>query len=228
MRWSVKWENTKAKDVCDVCFDGDVLAMQRHAVAYVSGGHSAVPHLGAAFRALLPGRSRGKFWKKALRQIDFHLASGLPVANGGVMPEWTKSAGGCERWQEWAKRQAERCRDKAKKWAQKRKLNVRQPSVKEWRDAIISAIRQSGGRGHFSQLPLTFVDRKETDPHWPSVDHLVGIADPKVVIELRLFNDMKSICSEEEFREAVGHLAAVLPASAKRLPDDWRAVRCFG
>lgn len=226
--WLMKWENTKAKQVCDVCFGGDLVAMRRHAKIYLANGAGGVPALGAPFRELLPGRGRREFWEKALRQIENHLADASTTAGSDAMPEWTKLAGGSEAWRKWATRQAARCMRRAAKRDKKSTTAGRGLSRKQWKDAIIMAIKQSGGRGYFSRLPLTFVGRVETDPHWPSVEHLVNSSDPKVVIELRLFNDMKSICSEDEFLQAVGHLAAVLSAPAKKLPDDWRTARGFG
>jgi hypothetical protein len=60
------------------------------------------------------------------------------------------------------------------------------------------------------------------------VDHVVDPATPFVVIETRVVNDMKTILDEAEFRNMIGHLAHVLGAPAKRLPDGWCCKRSYG
>jgi hypothetical protein len=62
---------------------------------------------------------------------------------------------------------------------------------------------------------------------WPSVDHVNDPATPELVLEVRLVNDMKTILSPDEFRDAVGHLACALNVPVRRLPDDWTSKRSF-
>ncbi len=222
-----EFENSRAKRVCDKCFGGDAVAMLRYAEAYLAGGHTAVRPLGSAFRNLLPGRARREFWQKAIRQLSAHLDA-VPVVSPDILPAWTKVAGGERKWREWAKRQAARCHRRAKTWVAKRGGSGTVSTRVKWREAIMDAIRNSDGRGHFSRLPLSLEGAKPTDPQWPSIEHLVDPADLDVALEQRLFNDMKSILSIEEFRSAIGHLVSVLAVQPKKLPDQWRPARSFG
>lgn len=69
--------------------------------------------------------------------------------------------------------------------------------------------------------------RKGTDWNWPSIDHVETPAVASVVLETRLVNDMKTIMSEQEFREMIGHLASVLSVQATNLRQDWNCKRSF-
>lgn len=98
----------------------------------------------------------------------------------------------------------------------------------DWRRAIWQAILASSGRGHYSHFPLSLLSPgKPTDWNWPSVDHVSNPATAEVVLEVRLVNDMKTIMNEQEFREMVGHLAAVLEIPSKKLPNNWHCGRAF-
>jgi hypothetical protein len=45
---------------------------------------------------------------------------------------------------------------------------------------------------------------------YPSLEHRKGRGDPRdVVVEARVVNDMKSLLSEKEFWQLIGHLYAV-------------------
>jgi hypothetical protein len=52
-----------------------------------------------------------------------------------------------------------------------------------------------------------------------------AVAD--VVLEVRLVNDMKTIMSEDEFRQMVGHLAVTLKTHPKELTKGWFCGRSF-
>jgi hypothetical protein len=96
----------------------------------------------------------------------------------------------------------------------------------DWQGAIWKAVLASPGRGHYSHLPLSLLG-KPTDWDWPSLDHLSSPATAEVVLEVRLVNDMKTIMNDQEFREMVGHLAAVLKIRPKKLRKNWHCRRGF-
>jgi hypothetical protein len=86
----------------------------------------------------------------------------------------------------------------------------------------------SGAVGHYSQLVLSLASpRKSTDWNWPSVEHLEDPGTASVALETRLVNDMKTIMSEAEFRDMVGHLAAAFSISPAGLPVGWKCRRSF-
>ena len=102
------------------------------------------------------------------------------------------------------------------------------PTRDDWRNAIWTAIdRCDNGRGHYSGLPLSLTPWEPTAWNWPSLDHVKDPATPEVVLEIRLINDMKTIMTEVEFREVIGHLAAVLNVQAHKLSHNWRCGRSF-
>jgi hypothetical protein len=138
------------------------------------------------------------------------------MAKGGRdLPAWTEQAGGRQAWQKWFNGKVNSCLQRASKWDKKRggsPHNV--PKREDWREAVLSAIEASGGVGHYSKLKLSLASpRKNTDWDWPSVEHVVDPGTAKLALETRLINDMKSIMSEVEFREVIGHLAATLSVS---------------
>lgn len=221
------WEKSKARQVCDACFGGDAASMREHARAYLVDGFAAVRPLGEPFRVLMPGRARHEFWKSALRQLDARLEPQAPLP-AGQLPKWTNKAGGESAWRAWADRQKRRCVKRAKEWAAKTGFAGPLPAPGQWHHAILEAIGKSDGRGHFSRLPLSLAWSNPVDPRWPSVEHLDGPASLNIAIEQRVFNDMKTICTEAEFRKAVGHLAAVFLVPLTRVDDYWRPERAFG
>jgi hypothetical protein len=235
------WEGTQAKRVCDACFGGDPFRMQQHALRYVADGHSAVPDLGMAFRDIVLKQNRTSWWGRALQILNTHLATlqkgdvGEPATDKRRLPAWTELAGGKRAWAGWVQVQAHRCVARAKKWA-KQHSGANVPTLAEWKNAIWLALCNSDGRARYSRWPLSLAPRPNTpatkrpweNPMWPSVDHLESPVVANVVIETRLVNDMKTILSENELRDVVGHLAHVLAISAKPLADDWRCKRSYG
>jgi hypothetical protein len=234
------WEKSQAKRVCDACFCGDPFAMRKHADAYLSNGHAAVPELGVAFRNIVRQQPRGLWWERARQVLNAHL-SGQQTDGDGEKPkreppEWTTQAGGKKAWAAWVKQQTIRCYNRACEWSKKHP-NAQVPRKAEWRDAIWSALHRCDGRAYYSRLPLslhtdlrgpTANQRASESARWPSVDHVVNPATPEVVIETRVVNDMKTILDEGEFRKMIAHLAHVLSVVADRLPDNWCCVRSYG
>ena len=108
------------------------------------------------------------------------------------LPDWMSPAGGRKKWADWIERQAARCRKRARDWYASRKQTATVATKAEWRLAILNAAEACGGRGHFSQLPLS-LELPATDARYPSLEHLRGPADCTIAIELRVVNDMKTI-----------------------------------
>lgn len=147
---------------------------------------------------------------------------------GVNLPWWTETAGGRAAWKKWLERRVQSCIRRARKWAQKQKVNRKLPNRAEWRAAISSAMDQCGGVAQYSLLPLSLEPPlKETDWNWPSIDHLQDAGTAEVALETRLVNDMKTIMSEKEFREMVAHLAAVFHVTVERLATNWKCERSF-
>ncbi|MBL8721875.1 MAG: hypothetical protein JNL79_38165 [Myxococcales bacterium] len=143
------------------------------------------------------------------------------------LPDWMSPAGGKKKWADWIERQAARCRKRARDWYASRKQTATVATTAEWRLAILNAAKACGGRGHFSQLPLS-LELPATDARYPSLEHLRGPADCTVAIELRVVNDMKTILSEAEFRDMLGHLVHTLSVPPVQVADDWCCARDFG
>jgi hypothetical protein len=143
-----------------------------------------------------------------------------------MLPAWTKEAGGEGAWRDWIKKKTNACHRRAKAWAHKRQ-RATFPSKQEWRIAIRKAVDDSNGLARYSHFPLTLAaPGKSTDWNWPSLDHLSGPAQAEVVLETRLVNYMKTIMTEREFCDIVGHLAAVLEIPAREIPT-WVCSRSF-
>lgn len=150
------------------------------------------------------------------------------MSDATKLPLWIEGAGGVGPWQSWLTRRVRSCRKRAKDWAQKQRNAPRElPTANEWREAIVEALHSSEGRSQYSRFPLSVAPpRKDTDWNWPSVDHRGSPASTNVVIETRLVNDMKTIMSETEFLELVGHLAAVHRVEV-RTQEGWTCRRSF-
>lgn len=89
-------------------------------------------------------------------------------------------------------------------------------------------------RGYFSDIPMK-PGLAPTHSMYPSLEHL---SDPTnhddTVVEARIFNDMKSHLSEDEFWLAIEHLFAVGVAKdkikapfGKRLPKNWSPAKHY-
>ena len=155
---------------------------------------------------------------------------GVLMAKAGEnLPIWTELAGGRPAWKKWVEGKVNSCLRRAKKWAEQRGSSTDElPTPAQWRAAILDAIEQCAGIGHYSKLELSLAPpRKCTDWNWPSIEHLEGPGGPAVSLETRLVNDMKTIMSEAEFLAMIGHLSASLSVSAGILPDGWGCRRSF-
>jgi hypothetical protein len=211
------WETTKAGRVCKACFDGNKIAMRDYGDAYLKGNAAAALPEGNPFRELSSAVAGRKFWEVALKQLDKEL----------FWPAWIRHDEEKKEWERWIKRQKVRCSNRAEKYLLGASISA--PSPEQWEEAIRKAIKNNrDGRGHFSRLPLILLGRHFTDPRYPSIEHLSDPGSTDVAVEQRLFNDMKTICSEDEFRLVVGHLAQVLPIKSGKLDDRWRPKRSFG
>ncbi len=161
------------------------------------------------------------------RENDWKVRLGL------VLMTWDRAMNKQEvdSWTIWVKNRASGCVKREKAWLKK---NGRSPSQAiepgMWRERIIKALaKQRDGRGYFSRLPLKLSRlRPPTDALYPSVDHLDGPSKHRIVIETRLFNDMKTILSERQFWSAIRHLAEVSTEFIpKKLNDNWKPHRDF-
>jgi len=67
------------------------------------------------------------------------------------------------------------------------------------RNAVLKCLKSGQVRGYFSDMVLN-PDLDPTDSMYPSLEHLVDRENhAKTVVEARIFNDMKSHLSEDEF-----------------------------
>lgn len=89
-------------------------------------------------------------------------------------------------------------------------------------------------RGYYSGMLLN-PDLPETDPLYPSHDHLAGRDNHvEMVLEARVVNDMKTILSEQEFWLLIEHLYAIGRRKGRiqeqepaMLPDGWHPIRNY-
>jgi len=97
------------------------------------------------------------------------------------------------------------------------------------KSAVLRSLSNGQVRGYFSDIVLN-PDMEPTDSMYPSVEHLVDPKDhTQIVVEARIFNDMKSHLTEKEFWGVVEHLFNIGIAKGKikapfgkRLPRNWR------
>lgn len=100
--------------------------------------------------------------------------------------------------------------------------------------AVIRSLQDGHVRGYFSDIPMK-PGLEPTHSMYPSLEHLV---DPRnhddTVVEARIFNDMKSHLSEDEFWLVVEHLFAVGVSKrkiqapfGKRLPKNWSPAKHY-
>lgn len=142
------------------------------------------------------------------------------------MPDWVQNNGGEKAWQKWLKNRANSCHQRAKKFVKKHGGQY-SLTASDWKEEIHKALLSCNGVGCYSKLPLSLNDKQETHPMWPSVDHLRDDLTPKVAIDTRVINDMKTILSEQEFKDIVSHLFIKMELEAKALTDNWRPGRDY-
>jgi|GEM_PF-5408272 len=142
------------------------------------------------------------------------------------MPDWVHGNGGEEAWRKWLDNRAKGCHRRAKKFIKKYGGQY-SLTASDWKVEIHKALQSTDGIGIYSQLPLSLNDKKETHPMWPSVDHLSDDLTPKVAIDTRVINDMKTILSEQEFKDIVSHLFTKMKLEVKALEDTWRPKRDY-
>lgn len=89
-------------------------------------------------------------------------------------------------------------------------------------------------RGYFSDMALN-PDLDPTDSMYPSLEHLVDRDNhSETVVEARIFNDMKSHLSENEFWDAISHLfiigckkGKIRSRYVRRLAGDWSPAKHY-
>ena len=102
------------------------------------------------------------------------------------------------------------------------------------KNAVLKCLNSGHVQGYFSDMLLR-PDIEITDSMYPSLEHLI---DPKnhceAVVEARIFNDMKSHLSENEFWQVIEHFFVVgveknkiKPLFGKRLPRGWGPKRHY-
>lgn len=100
--------------------------------------------------------------------------------------------------------------------------------------AVLKCLKRDRVRGYFSDILLN-PNLKNTNSMYPSLEHLVSRKNRKeTVVEARIFNDMKSLLSEEEFWRVIDHLFAVgrkkdkiKSGRGKLLRKEWHPKRNF-
>lgn len=100
------------------------------------------------------------------------------------------------------------------------------------KNAVLACLKRDHVRGYFSDILLN-PKLKNTNSMYPSVEHLGYPKNSKnVVVEARIFNDMKSHLSEEEFWRVIEHLFAVgvkkgKIKAGKHLHKKWKPKRNY-
>jgi len=102
------------------------------------------------------------------------------------------------------------------------------------KNAVRKCLNSGHVRGYFSDIVLR-PDLDTTHSMYPSLEHLAGPKNhTEAVVEARIFNDMKSHMSEEEFWRVIEHLFSVginkgriVAPFGKRLPKGWSPARHY-
>lgn len=133
------------------------------------------------------------------------------------LPYWVDAdpGGGRAAWARWVASKVSGCRLRAGKSAS----TEPKPSQASWRGAVIRALRECGGLGEYSQLPLTLA-KPSTHALYPSIEHRQGLRSLDLGVEVRLVNDMKSILSRQEFVDVIAHLTMTLKVQPCLLPSE--------
>lgn len=100
--------------------------------------------------------------------------------------------------------------------------------------AVQKSLHSGHVRGYFSDIPLN-PNLEPTDSMYPSFEHLENPNDHQnAVVEARIFNDMKSHLSEDEFWKVIEHLFSVgiekgkiTTPFGKKLPKKWGPKRHY-
>lgn len=116
------------------------------------------------------------------------------------------------------------------KWCKSGKLG--KGAIKK--NAVQKCLKSGHVWGHFSDVVLR-PDLEYQNSMYPSLEHLSSPKDHSdVVVEARIFNDMKSHLSEDEFWKVIEHFFAVglskgkiKPPFGKRLPKGWSPTRHY-
>ncbi len=135
------------------------------------------------------------------------------------LPGWIESRH-MQSWLGWIEKRVKACVDRA------RTAGAKECSREAWRRAIVESFPDDG-RYHYSRFPIRTPDGDNTHAMSPSIDHCQGVTTLDLVIESRLVNDMKTILSEKEFKEIVGHLCCTLKARPGKREDNWECTRNF-
>jgi len=141
-------------------------------------------------------------------------------------PNWVRKQDAESQWREWIETKVSNCDRRAKAWARDRG-NTPVPTRNQWAKAIWKSLLDSKGFGYYSKFPLSLLEKENTHWSWPSVDHVSSLDETKVVIEVRLVNDMKTIMTQQEFRDMIGHLACTGKIKIKKVKNNWSCKRSF-
>jgi hypothetical protein len=105
-------------------------------------------------------------------------------------------------------------------------------AVAKQRESVRRCLGQDGVvRGYYSGLALN-PELSPAHPMYPSHDHTTFPRDhDKMVVDVRIVNDMKTILTEKEFWQMVGHLYAVGVEKGKitseRIMEGWSPERSY-
>ncbi|OQA07485.1 MAG: hypothetical protein BWY65_01860 [Firmicutes bacterium ADurb.Bin373] len=94
-------------------------------------------------------------------------------------------------------------------------------------DAAKKSLSNNEVRGYYSDIVLN-PDLDDKNSMYPSIDHLYPSDESELVVEARIFNDMKTHLTPDEFWQAIEHLYAVgvrkgkiAKRTPKELGSDW-------
>ncbi|MCK4644033.1 hypothetical protein KAU32_10425 [bacterium] len=142
------------------------------------------------------------------------------------LPEWAKIQN-IDKWVHWVKNKASSCQSRSRKHQNvacgdsNAKVNLLQ-----WREAVLKALKESKGKGRYSQFDLD-ITRKCKHPLYPSIEHLEGLHTPKLAVETRIVNDMKSILAEREFFDIISHISFVNGIRPRAIKEEIKLSRSF-